>query len=172
MDVDQARPLVDRVPDRTVSMPLCGASKRTNMAYENNDKKFVAVVNRKHPLPVILNALAHAAFGMSGKGPHVGRLLDYPNQATGFSAKVDESPFIILEAKNSSQLQTLVSVAMDSTHVAYNVFTTSMIGRSADAQISATQAAAGEGLDFVLVVLFGPREDVEPLTKRFSLFKG
>jgi hypothetical protein len=47
-----------------------------------------------------------------------------------------------------------------------------MIGRSADAQITATQAAAGEGLDFVLVVLFGPREDVEPLTKRFSLFKG
>lgn len=142
------------------------------MAYENNDRKFVAVLNRKHSLPVILNALAHAAFGMSGKGHHVGRLLDYPNHATGFLAKVDESPFIILDAKNSSQLQTLVSVASDAPNVAYNVFTTSMIGRSASAQMAATQAAVGEGLDFVVVVLFGPREDVEPLTKRFSLFKG
>ncbi len=132
----------------------------------------MAVVNRKHPLPVILNALAHAAFGMSGNGTHVGRLLDYPNHAIGFLAKVDESPFIILEAKNNSQLQTLVSAAMDSANLAYNVFTTSMIGRSADAQVAATQEAAGEQLDFVVVVLFGPREDVEPLTKRFSLFKG
>ncbi len=121
---------------------------------------------------MILNALAHAAFGMSGKGTHIGRLLGYPNHATGILAKVDESPFISLDAKNSSQLQTLVSVAMNSAHLAYNVFTTSMIGRSADAQVAATQAAAGEGLDFVVVVLFGPREDVEPLTKRFSLFKG
>lgn len=29
----------------------------------------------------------------------------------------------------------------------------------------------GDELDFVVVVLFGLREDVEPLTKRFSLFK-
>lgn len=99
------------------------------MTYENNDRKFVAVINRKHALPVVLNALAHAAFGMSGKGPHVGRLLDYPNHATGFLARVDESPFIILEAKNSDQLQMLAMAAKDRAHLAYNVFTTSMIGR-------------------------------------------
>jgi hypothetical protein len=141
------------------------------MAYENNGKKFVAVINRRHPLPVILNALAHAAFGMSGKGPDIGNLLDYRNDATDFLAKVDESPFIILEAKNSSQLQFLLSVAMKTSNVSYNVFTTSMIGGSAQAQLAATQAATGEGLDFVAVTLFGPREVVEPLTKRFSLFR-
>lgn len=141
------------------------------MTYENNDRKFVAVINRKHTLPVVLNALAHAAFGLSGQGAHVGRLLDYPNHATGFLARVDESPFIILEAKNSDQLQMLAMAAMDRARLAYNVFTTSMIGRSADSQIASTRDAMGDELDFVVVVLFGLRENVEPLTKRFSLFK-
>ena len=142
------------------------------MTYENNDQKFVAVINRKHELPVTMNALAHAAFGMSGKGRQIGRLLDYPNNATGFLAHVDESPFIILEAKNSSQLKMLTIAAMDNARLTYNVFTTSMIGSSANGQIAATRDAIDEGLDFVVVVLFGLREDVEPLTRRFSLFKG
>lgn len=141
------------------------------MTYENNDQKFVAVINRKHSLPVVLNALAHAVFGISGKGPLVGRLLDYPNNATGFLACVDESPFIILEAKNSAQLQMLATATMDKARLVYNVFTTSMIGRSADSQIASTRDAIGDNLDFVVVVIFGFREDVEPLTKRFSLFK-
>lgn len=141
------------------------------MTYENNDRKFVAVINRKHSLPVVLNALAHTAFGMSGKGPHVGRLLDYPNHATGFLARVDESPFIILEAKNNAQLQVLATAVMDRARLVYNVFTTSMIGSSVDSQLASTRDAIGDNLDFVVVVLFGLREDVEPLTKRFSLFK-
>ena len=141
------------------------------MAYENNGKKFVAVINRKHPLPVILNALAHAAFGLSGKGSHIGHLLDYRNGATGLLAKVDESPFIILEAKNANQLQVLLSAAMADPRLAYNAFTASMIGDSAAAQIKATQVATAEGLDFIVVILFGFREDVEPLTKRFSLLR-
>jgi len=58
------------------------------MTYENNGKKFVAVINRKHPLPVILNALAHTAFGMSGKGAHVGHLLDYHNVPTAWRCPV------------------------------------------------------------------------------------
>jgi hypothetical protein len=142
------------------------------MAYENNGKKFAVIVNRKHPLPVVLNAMAHAAFGMSGKGQDIGNLLDYSNGGTGFSAKIDEYPFIILEAKTSNQLQTLVSSVVDDEGIAYNVFTTSMIGTSATAQLEATREASGEALDFVVVVLFGPRENVERFTKKFSLFKG
>ncbi len=38
-------------------------------------------------------------------------------------------------------------------------------------KIASTWDAMGDELDFVVVVLFGLRENVEPLTKRFSLFK-
>jgi len=46
------------------------------------------------------------------------------------------------------------------------------IGTSAAAQMKATREASGDALDFVVVVLFGPREDVERFLKKFSLFKG
>lgn len=141
------------------------------MAYENNGKKFVAVINRQQPLPIFLNALAHTAFGISGKGAEVGNLLDYRNSATCFEAKIDEYPFIILEAKNSNQLKTLTLNVVENRRIAYNVFTTSMIGMSAQAQREATLNATDESLDFVVIALFGAREDVEPLTKKFSLFK-
>lgn len=142
------------------------------MSYQNNEKKFVAVINRRHELPIILNALAHVAYGMSGKGASVGNLLEYRNAATGFVAKIDEHPFIILEAKNSRQVQAVVARAMDLPSLSYNVFATSMLAASADAQLKATLDVAQEHLDFVLAVVFGTREDLEPITKRFSLFKG
>jgi len=141
------------------------------MAYENNGKKFVAVINRQQPLPIILNALAHTAFGMSGKGAAVGNLLDYRNSATCFEAKIDEYPFIILEAKNSNQLKTLTANVVENRHIVYNVFTTSMIGASAQEQREATLTATDESLDFVVVAVFGAREDVEPLTKKFSVLR-
>jgi Protein of unknown function (DUF2000) len=142
------------------------------MPYENNVKKFVVVINRHQPLPVIANAMAHVAFGIAGKGSDVGRLLNYSNTATGFLAKIDESPFIILDAKNSSQLLALLNAAMVSPHVTYNLFTTSMIGPSAEAQITATRDASLNELDLVAVLLYGARENIDPLTKRYSLFKG
>lgn len=141
------------------------------MAYENNEKKFIALINRKHSLPVILNALAHTSFGISGKGDNVGNLLDYSNMASGFQAKIDEHPFIILDAKNSNQLQKLVESVIDKSCIAYNVFTTSMIGISAEAQLKATLDVSGDELNIIVVVIFGSREDVEPLTKKFSLSK-
>lgn len=142
------------------------------MSYLNNEKKFVIVVNRQHAIPTILNALAHAVQGMSGKKGGPGNLLDYRNTATGFEAKIDEYPFIVLEAKNSLQVQTAVTRAMNDANLSYNVFTTSMLASSAEAQLQATLDAVDENLDFVLAVLFGAREDVDPITKKFSLFKG
>lgn len=93
------------------------------------------------------------------------------NHATCFEAKIDEYPFIILESKNSNQLKTLTSNVVENRRIAHNVFTTSMIGASAQEQREATLNATDESLDFVVVALFGAREDVEPLTKKFSLFK-
>jgi hypothetical protein len=141
------------------------------MAYDNNSKKFVAVINRKQAPPVIMNALAHTALGIAAKVGEDKQVLDYPNEATGFLAKISEYPFIILEAKNGSQLRGLLGIAMDTPSISYNVFTTSMIGASASDQIQSTKSAGGDELDFVAVVLFGAKEEIEPLTRKFSLFK-
>lgn len=142
------------------------------MAYANNDRKFAVIVNRSHPVNVIMNAVAHAAFGLAHKAKTDGRALIYTNQVIGFDARISEFPFIVLETHNSGQLAGLLQRARADEGVSYNLFTTSMIGPSAEAQISTTAKAGPESLDYVLVMLFGDRERVDPLTKKFSLLKG
>ena len=119
-----------------------------------------------------MNAVAHAAFGLAHKATIDGRALTYANPSADFDARISEFPFIVLETHNSGQLSGLLKRAQGTDGVDYNVFTTSMIGSSAEAQISATANASPESLDYVLVMLFGDRDRVDPLTKKYSLFKG
>jgi len=143
------------------------------MPYLQNDKKFVAVLNRKHPLPRVLNGLCHATAGLAGKivDRAQAEFIPYANDADAFEAFISRYPFIVLEAKNGNQLATLRKTAVAS-GLPVNVFISAMIGRSAEEQIIASKAATGEALDYMVVVLFGDAATVDPLTKKFSLFKG
>ena len=141
------------------------------MAYLENTKKFTAVLNRKHPIGQLLNGVCHATAGLVGKLPkETPEFLDYPNDADGFVAAISRYPFIALEAKNSNQLSTLRKAAAEG-GVAHNVFVAAMIGHSAQDQIEKTKSAVAEGLDYMVVVLFGEAATLDPLTKKFSLFK-
>lgn len=142
------------------------------MAYQDNHKKFVAVLNRKHPLPRLLNGVTHAAIGMAPRIDHASaEFMSYPNDQDGWDATLTRFPFIILEAKNSSQLATMLQAAREQ-GIAHNVFTTSMIaGGTAAQQVINTKAATGDDLDYMVVTLFGDATAIDPLTKKFSLFK-
>ena len=140
--------------------------------YLNNHRKFVAVLNRRHPLPVQLNALAHLAAGLAETLPDgAANYLDYPCPAGDFTSTISEYPFIVATAKSSSQVRALAEAAARG-DLALNAFTTTMLGTSSDAQRLATEKAAPDDLDYVAVVLFGEAADLDPLTRKFSLFKG
>lgn len=139
--------------------------------YANNERKFVAVLNTRHPLPLLMNALGHLTAGLAAPLPdNEANFLHYDCPGAGFSSNISEYPFIVTTAKNSSQLRRLVEAMVDG--VAFNVFTTTMLAASADEQREATRGADADTLDYVAVVLFGAAEAVDPLTRRFSLFKG
>ena len=143
------------------------------MRYLQNDKKFVAVLNRRHTVARVLNGLCHATAGLAAKviDQEEADFLPYVNDADAFQAFISRYPFIVLEAKNGNQLATLRKAAVDN-DLPVNVFISAMIGRSAEEQIANTKAAAGDALDYMAVVLFGDAAVVDPLTKKFSLFKG
>lgn len=52
-----------------------------------------------------------------------------------------------------------------------NFFTTTMLGKSSEAQIQATKAASLEELEFVAIALYGDAETIAPVTKKFSVFR-
>jgi hypothetical protein len=143
------------------------------MPYLQNDKKFVAVLNRRHPLPHVLNGLCHATAGLAGRmiGQAQADFLSYANDADAFEAFISRYPFIVLEARNGNQLATLRKAAVER-GLPVNVFISAMLGASAEEQVANTKAAAGDALDYMAVVLFGDAAIVDPLTRKFSLFKG
>lgn len=141
------------------------------MSYLENSKKFVAVLNRRHPLPRLLNGLGHATAGLAGAMDEgAAEYLSYANEREGFSALISRYPFIVLESKNTSQLSTLRR-SVSEAGISHNVFVGSMIGASSQDQIRATQACSESDLDYLVVVLFGDAVQIDPLTKKFSLFK-
>lgn len=137
--------------------------------YDDNTRKFVVVLNKKHPTGTLLNALGHLSVGIAADlGPQQADLLDYTNDDAELAARISRWPLIVLGANNSNQLRTAYegAVAVD---MRANVFVTAMLGASASAQIAQTADAAPTDLDYVAVGLFGTAEELAPITKRFSL---
>ncbi|WP_457969208.1 DUF2000 domain-containing protein [Acinetobacter calcoaceticus] len=141
------------------------------MQYLNNQSKYVVVINKKHSIPTIMNSITHISYGISKEINDLSNILNYENSDLGLSAQISEYPFIILETNNSNQLLKLIQTAKDTDGVKLNFFSTSMLGYSAEDQINATKIAKLAELDFVSVILFGTKEIVDPLTKKYSLIK-
>ena len=141
--------------------------------YLDNQNKFVAVLNRKHPTPVLMNALGHITAGLVVNVPDSNeafRFLDYRNTAAGMQAKISHYPYIVLSGDNSNQIRTTLCKAVDQ-GVQNNVFVSSMLGYSAEEQMSKTREAKAEELEYIALVLFGNAAQIDSLTKRFSLYK-
>ena len=77
---------------------------------------------------------------------------------------------VILQAKNSNQLSTALQKCKDA-NLAYNFFTTTMLGQSTEQQIHETKVAALDALEFIAIAVYGDTDAVNPITKKFSVYK-
>jgi len=140
------------------------------MTYLDNAQKFVCVLNSTIAVPTLMNALGHVTAGLAAHlDPNAATYLNYINEADNFVSKIAESPFIVLKAKNSSQLALLRGAAA-AAGIPHNVFISAMIGRSAEEQLAQTRTAGGAGLEYWAVALFGDSVKLHPITKKFSVF--
>lgn len=141
------------------------------MNYIDNDTKFICVLNGKVTTERLMNALGHVTAGLvHDLSADAAEFLDYQNDADGFKSTIAKAPYIVLKAKNSNQLATLRAAADDG-ELPTNTFISAMIGESAEQQLSQTKEAEGDTLDYWAVALYGPAEQLTPLTKKFSLFR-
>lgn len=140
--------------------------------YANNDHKFVAVLNRKEELPKLLNALGHISAGITAQHDDVPgmKFLDYEDADGGSHPGISHYPYIVLAARNGNQIRTLRQAAIDG-DITYTDFADSMLGQSAEDQLNRTKQTSEEELNYLAIALFGPADKLDPLTKKFSLFK-
>jgi hypothetical protein len=140
--------------------------------YDDNDYKFISVLNKKIELPKLLNALGHITAGLVGKVNKLNTMnfLEYNDADGGKHPSISKYPFIVLSADNGNQIRTLRNSAIEK-FIEYNDFTNTMLGSSSDKQQENTSITHEKDLEYFAIVLFGKSEDLNPLTKKFSLYK-
>ncbi|EJH1736419.1 DUF2000 domain-containing protein [Escherichia coli] len=137
--------------------------------FEDNQKKLYIVVNRNMEASLLMNATGHLAAGIMQRAEDK-IFQDYPNDDSGLSAHLSHYPVVILQAKNSNQLCTALLKCKEA-RLAYNFFTTTMLGQSTEQQIQDTKVAPLESLEFVAIAIYGDTDALQPITKKFSVYK-
>lgn len=141
--------------------------------YTDNQYKFIAVLNPKIEVPKLMNALGHMTAGLIAKANDADEMqfLKYEFQANwATSSLISLYPFILLTAKNNSQLKSLHQ-AVSAGAILHNVFTETMLGVSAAEQIDSTKNTNSDELTYLGILLFGSTDQLTTLTRKFSLFK-
>jgi len=134
--------------------------------------KFVAVLNKKVPAGNLMNALGHMAVGLGGSAPNLPemRFDNYFDKDGGKHPSISDNPFIILSADNSNQIRTLRNELINA-GIHFTDFTSTMIEGTYKDQQARTEQTPELELDYWGICFFGPKEVLNPLTKKFSLWR-
>ncbi|MCL4364222.1 DUF2000 domain-containing protein [Patescibacteria group bacterium] len=134
--------------------------------------KFVAVLNKKIPVPNLMNALGHMAAGLAASYPDIPamRFDSYVDRDGGNHKSISDNAFIILEADNSNKLRTL-RISLMEKGIHFVDFTSTMTVGTYFEQQQKTRETSETELEYYGVCLFGPIDQVNELTRKFSLWR-
>ena len=137
----------------------------------NFSKKLVAVLNEKIENGKLMNALSHMAVGLGTaiQNKEELRLMDYTDADGGKHPNISEMPFIVLKT-NSGKIRMLRTAAINN-KIQFTDFTNTMTVGTYEEQIEKTKETKEQDLEYYGIILFGERQLVSELTKKFSLWK-
>ncbi|OGK55836.1 hypothetical protein A3I50_02950 [Candidatus Roizmanbacteria bacterium RIFCSPLOWO2_02_FULL_37_9] len=134
--------------------------------------KFVAVLNKKIPVNLLMNALGHMAAGLSASYANIPemRFNSYFDKDGGDHKSISDNPFIILVADNSNKIRTLRNSLIEK-GIHFVDFTSTMtVGTYLEQQLR-TKETPELNLEYYGICLFGEINQVNDLTKKFSLWR-
>lgn len=139
---------------------------------EELKNKFVAVLNKKIPNGVLMNALAHMAAGLGGGYSNIPemRFDSYFDQNGGEHKSISDNPFIILQADNSNQIRTLRNEFI-AAGIHFVDFTNTMTVGTYIEQKDRTKNTPEEQLEYYGICAFGDKITISQLTRKFSLWR-
>jgi len=135
--------------------------------------KFVVVLSKKISPAAALNACAHMTATLVARADEETRghmsFIDYTD-ADGNAHPVSALSLVVLSAKNSSQLRTARLDAIRA-GLPHADFTETMTQDTFVEQMNRTQATREEDLDYWGLCVFGLKQAVDPITRKFSLWR-
>ena len=134
--------------------------------------KFVAVLNKKVPVGNLMNALAHMAAGLSASYPNISemRFDTYVDKDGNEHRSISDHAFVILSADNSNQIRNLRKSLLEN-NVHFVDFTDTMTVGTYLEQQERTLQTPEEQLEYFGICMFGNKESLSALTKKFSLWR-
>ena len=134
--------------------------------------KFVAVLNKKIPVNLLLNALGHMAAGLSASYPNLAdmRFDTYTDKDGGNHKSISDNPFIILAADNSNKIRTMRNACLEK-GIHFVDFTSTMTVGTYIEQQQRTKETPEAELEYYGICLFGEINQVNELTRKFSLWR-
>ncbi|MDI3417625.1 DUF2000 domain-containing protein [Streptomyces luteolus] len=149
--------------------PACVAATEVDTRY-----KFVVALKGKLPPGVAANAASHLCLGLAAKAateqPDLLRkmsFLGFPDADGGRHAPISGLSLVVL-AGRPAWVRRLRDQA-DASGLLYTDFTAEMTGDTYAEQLDRMQTTSEQGLDYYGIALFGLRDELDPLTKKFSL---
>jgi hypothetical protein len=136
--------------------------------------KFVVVLNKAIEPGIALNACAHMAACLVAQASEDDRkymtFVDY-RDADGNVHPVSALSLVVLSAKNSNQIRTARFSALDQDILCVD-FTESMTKDTYVEQMERTKGMSEQDLEYWGLCLFGRKEELDPITRKFSLWRG
>lgn len=134
--------------------------------------KFVAVLNKKTTIGSVMNALGHMTAGLVGSYAKTSemRFDNYIDKDGGQHKSISDFPFIVLQADNSNQIR-----ALRNKFIEFNInfvdFTSTMTVGSHREQKERTSNTPEAELEYYGICSFDTIEKLNPLIKKYSLWK-
>ena len=119
-----------------------------------------------------MNSLGHMAAGLGGSAPNLEemRFDSYFDKDGGEHKSISDNPFIILSADNSNQIRFL-RLELINAGIHFVDFTSTMTVGTYLQQQEKTKQTPEVELEYYGICLFGSKEIINNLTKKFSLWR-
>jgi len=142
------------------------------MAYVPVTHKFVAVLNKKIPAGNLMNALGHMTAGFAASYPDQAALRfdNYADADGNDHPHISDNPFIILQSDNSNQIRTFRQ-ALIAAGLPFADFTSTMTEGTYFEQQERTKRRSEAELEYYGIVTFGEIEQLNGMTRKFSLWR-
>ncbi|MDO6542100.1 DUF2000 domain-containing protein [Photobacterium sanguinicancri] len=136
-----------------------------------NEKRFVAVLNKKTELGRSLNVLGHLSVGLTNQlEADEALFVDYQDGDGGIHPSLSHYPFIVLKANNSNKIRKARELAIEQ-GIKFTDFTHTMIEGGSTVQQHTTNQTKEQEFEYLGIAFFGDSEALRNITKKFSLYK-
>ncbi|UTM59521.1 DUF2000 domain-containing protein [Photobacterium sp. CCB-ST2H9] len=138
---------------------------------DENQKRFVVVLNKKLELGRTLNVLGHISVGLSAQLEQgMAHYVDYTDKDGQVHPSLSHYPFIVLKADNSNKIRNVREAAL-AKGVTFTDFTHTMTDGGSLHQQAVTAETAEADLEYMGIGLFGDAEMLKEMTRKFSLYR-